>query len=98
MRLWPWTRLCQPHEHCTASQYFPQISDVALALELLQHYLIYSNIEGDDDNDNDNDNNVGNNNNNGHLFAQKKTDIPELTLDKAQLDILDDKVQALYMG
>src|SRR5713226_8484964 len=68
--------------------------------------LVYSNIEDDDDdNDNDNDNGNGNGNGNGgdindndaHLFAQE-TDIPELTLDKEQLNIFDDKARALYTG
>src|SRR5260370_20173849 len=66
--------------------------------------LVYSNIR-DDDNDNDNDDDDGNgdgdggnvNDNDAHLFAQK-TDIPELTLNEEQLDIFDDKAQALYTG
>src|SRR5258708_11356926 len=66
--------------------------------------LVYSNIQ-DDDNDNDNDDDDGNgdgdggnvNDNDAHLFAQK-TDIPELTLNEEQLDIFDDKAQALYTG
>jgi len=53
--------------------------------------LVYSNTKGNDDDDDNNDNN-----NNGHLFSQKKTDISEFTLNKAQLDILDNEVWALY--
>jgi hypothetical protein len=66
--------------------------------------LVYSNIEGDDDDDDDDDSeddedgdDEDNNNNNGRLFA-RKIDIPELTLDKEQFDILDDKVRAWYIG
>ena len=51
--------------------------------------LVYFNIKGDDNN---------NNNNDGHLFAQK-TDIPKLVLDKEQVNnILDDELQAWYLG
>src|SRR5712692_982543 len=35
--------------------------------------------------------------NDNHLFAQE-TDIPELTLNKEQLDIFDDEARALYIG
>src|SRR5712692_1367927 len=62
--------------------------------------LVYSNIEDnddDDDNDDGNGNGNGSNDNDNHLFAQE-TDIPELTLDKEQLDIFDDEAQALYTG
>src|ERR1700677_3438535 len=55
--------------------------------------LVYSNIEGDNKDNKDGDNN----NNNGCLFA-RKIDIPELTLDEEQFNILDDKVQAWYIG
>jgi hypothetical protein len=64
--------------------------------------LVYSNIEGDNDNDNDSEDDEDgddedDNDNDGRLFAQK-IDIPELTLDKEQFDILDDKVRAWYIG
>src|SRR5258707_11827148 len=68
--------------------------------------LVSSNIkDDDDDDDNDNGNGDGDgdgdggdvNDNDAHLFAQE-TDIPELTLDKEQLDIFDDEAQALYTG
>jgi hypothetical protein len=55
--------------------------------------LVYSNIEGDNDDEDDEDGNNNNNNNNSCLFAWK-IDIPELTLDKEQFNILDDKVWA----
>jgi hypothetical protein len=53
--------------------------------------LVYSNIEGDNDDEDDEDGD--NNNNNSCLFAWK-IDIPELTLDEEQFNILDDKVWA----
>jgi hypothetical protein len=58
--------------------------------------LVYSNIEGDNDNDNDGEDdedgdNEDDNDNDGRLFA-RKIDIPELTLDEEQFNILDDKV------
>jgi hypothetical protein len=64
--------------------------------------LVYSNIEGDNDDDDDGEDDEDgddedDNNNNGRLFA-RKIDIPELTLDEEQFDILDDKVQAWYIG
>jgi hypothetical protein len=58
--------------------------------------LVYSNIEGDNDNDNDGDD-EDDNDNDGCLFA-RKIDISELTLDEEQFNILDDKVQAWYIG
>jgi hypothetical protein len=47
--------------------------------------LVYSNIKDDKDKDKD-----------GRLFA-RKIDIPELTLNEEQFDILDDKVRAWYI-
>ena len=55
--------------------------------------VVCSNTEGDDDDDDDDDDG----NNNRHLFA-RGTDIPELTLDEKQLDILDDETRAWYTG
>jgi hypothetical protein len=69
--------------------------------------LVYSNIEGDEDNedddedddeddeDDDEDDEDGEDDDNSRLFARK---ISELTLDEEQFDILDDKVQAWYIG
>jgi hypothetical protein len=69
--------------------------------------LVYSNIEGDeddedddeDDEDDDEDDEDGedddDDDDDSRLFARK---IPELTLDKEQFDILDDKVRAWYIG
>jgi len=54
--------------------------------------FVYSNIEGDDNGDNNNNNN---NNNSGRSFAR---DIPELTLDDEQIDILDNEVWDWYTG
>jgi hypothetical protein len=76
--------------------------------------LVYSNIEGDDNDNDDNDgeddedgddedgddedgDDEDDNDNDGRLFA-RKIDIPELTLDEEQFDILDDKVRAWYIG
>ena len=67
---------------------------------------VYLNINDDNDNDNndnDNDNDVDDDDDDddddedGRLFA-RKTDIPELALDKSRLDTLDDEARALYMG
>jgi hypothetical protein len=57
------------------------------------------NDNNNDDNDNDNDggDNFDNNNNNDHLFA-RGSDIPKLTLNDEQLDVLDDEVRTLYTG
>ena len=55
--------------------------------------LVYSNIDdddGDDDDDDDDDDDR-------RSFA-RGTDIPEFTFDEGQLDVLDDKARALYIG
>ncbi len=62
--------------------------------------LIYPNIEGGSDggdNDSDNDDDDDDDDDDGHLFT-RKTDIPDLKLDKEQLDTLDNEVQAWYRG
>ena len=65
--------------------------------------MVYSNIESDDGggddggNNGDDDDDDDDGNNNRHLFA-RETDIPELTLDEKQLDILDDETRAWYTG
>ena len=60
--------------------------------------LVYYNIEGDDNdnNDDDGDGDSDDDSNGGSRPVARKTDIPELTLDDEQLDILDDKVWAWY--
>ena len=60
--------------------------------------MIYPNIEGGGDGgDNDGDSDSDNDNDGSHLFTWK-TDIPNLKLDKEQLNTLDDEVQAWYRG
>ena len=61
--------------------------------------LIYSNIKDDDDDDDDDNDDDDDycNNNDSRSYAQE-TDIPELTLDENELDMLDEEGRTLYTG
>jgi len=57
-----------------------------------------NNNDNNDNNNNDNNNNNNDNNNNNNGGRSFAWDIPELTLDDKQIDILDDEVRDWYTG
>jgi hypothetical protein len=103
---------CYPHIINICSSHII-VSSTRISKQFLETFkcesagdLVYSNIEGNDDDDDGEDddseddkdgNDKDNNDNDSRLFA-RKIDIPELTLDEEQFNILDDKVWAWYIG